>query len=212
MLFERVKRQHGGIDAQARLGWLYRDGIGTTKSPLDAYYWLRRAADDGHVGAQIDLAKLYREPLASAADPVKAFHLTENAAKSGASHAILELARCHNNGIGTAENATKAASLYFQAANMDEMWGAQFIAMFELGRLCFEGRGIRQNYLVSYRLWTTAEKDLILEPWEGHEKHIELKTEFPQLIQSMTDDELKQVERFGLTDAFEELRRELTLD
>ena len=62
----RLAAEQGDADAQFSLGAAYLQGTGVPEDPIavedfvEADFWLRRAAEQGHAGAQTVLRELYR--------------------------------------------------------------------------------------------------------------------------------------------------------
>jgi TPR repeat protein len=75
----RCLAESGETGAQYELGLLYRDGLGVKQSVAEAFYWLEKAAFNGHAEASYDLAMLYAEYDESD----KALHWIDVAAKHG---------------------------------------------------------------------------------------------------------------------------------
>lgn len=59
-LFAESARE-GYVSAQANLGVFYEEGIGTNKNEKMAYFWYKKAAEEGGIGAMMNLAELCRK-------------------------------------------------------------------------------------------------------------------------------------------------------
>ena len=55
--------EQGVVDAQARLGYMYEEGLGVGQDYGQAAKWYERAAAQGDAGAQNNLANLYEQGL-----------------------------------------------------------------------------------------------------------------------------------------------------
>lgn len=72
----------GHSPAMARLGRLYRDGIGVPADPYQAVEWFRVAGEGGFLPARIDLALMLAAGKGSHQDQVEAWALLESASAS----------------------------------------------------------------------------------------------------------------------------------
>lgn len=94
----RCLAEGGETDAQYELGLLYRDGLGVKQNVAEAFYWLGKAAFNGHAEAGYDLAMLYIEYDESD----KALHWINVAAKHGNAKAkhVYDYMLSHDFGYG----------------------------------------------------------------------------------------------------------------
>jgi hypothetical protein len=100
---QKVARLHclaesGETGAQYELGLLYRDGFGVKQNVTKAFYWLEKAAFNGHAEASYALAMLYAEYDESD----EALHWIAVAAKHGSAKAkhVYDYMLTHDFGYG----------------------------------------------------------------------------------------------------------------
>ncbi|NLI76422.1 MAG: sel1 repeat family protein [Candidatus Riflebacteria bacterium] len=72
----------GHAPAMARLGRIYRDGIGVPPDPYQAVEWFRVAGEAGFLPARVDLALMIAAGKGSHQDQVEAWALLESASAS----------------------------------------------------------------------------------------------------------------------------------
>ena len=78
----------GNVDAQALLGTIFHEGIGTERSPPDATYWWQRAAFSSHAGAQMMLGAAYHTDDVFKKDIVQEAHWIIRSCRQGNELAI----------------------------------------------------------------------------------------------------------------------------
>lgn len=74
--------EQGNMEAQRRLGIMYRHGKGVAQNDELALKWYRRAAQQGHVLAQNSLGIMYRFGLGVKKNPKQALYWSERAGVS----------------------------------------------------------------------------------------------------------------------------------
>ncbi len=177
-LFVAARREavRGGIDAQHLLGLLYREGIGTTRDPVQAALWLSRAAANNNPLAQLvrcvdstglpgasdcNLAAEAGVPRARAIvasrqieqgqDIEGALALLADAAGQGDSLALILLGRLHYDGFDASYEPAKAVS-YWQRASLQGDAEAYRL----LGLAYLEGEGVEQETNHAFELFLEA--------------------------------------------------------
>lgn len=73
----------GAVQAQFRLGVLYKDGKGVPRDEARYALWMRRAAEQGLASAQVRLIGLYDEGIGVPRDPAQAAQWAMRAAEQG---------------------------------------------------------------------------------------------------------------------------------
>ena len=124
--------------------WTFPHGLGIDKTELDASYWYRKAAEQGHAGAQYELGGAYLEGRGreEGADVAKAVCWYRKAAEQGHAEARYELGRGYREGWGVGEDAdvAQAECWYRKAAEQGHVE-----ARYELGRGYREGWGVGED-------------------------------------------------------------------
>ena len=110
-------RPEAGVpEAQFNLGEKYRNGSkGIPKDHAKAFYWIRKAADQGYALAQATLGYLYQNGYGTDKDPEKAFYLS-NSAERGVTWAQNALGDCYYFGEGVTQDFKTAVEWYRKAA------------------------------------------------------------------------------------------------
>ena len=111
--------QDGNPEAQYRLAIQYQAGLGVVPNPLQAYHWMRRAADQDHDLALHGLGIMYLFGECVAKDEREAAAWLQKAADRGLPGSMAALADMYEQGIGVEKNPEKAKALY-RAAGLDE--------------------------------------------------------------------------------------------
>lgn len=130
----------GDLDAACEVAHRYRLGLGVHQSWPKAIKWYTSAAEEGALVAIVWLGRIYggrgnREP-----EPELAHYWLNLAVEAGDSSAMCDLGLHFFNGWGVRTNRKHAASLYRQAAKLDDTWGAYLLG------LCYhEGHGVKKN-------------------------------------------------------------------
>ncbi len=93
------------LEAQATVGFLILEGIGTPAHPPTALLWLEAAAERGDTESQLMLATIFLNASHGISrDLERAFKYFKLASSSGSAQAQLMLAICYENGIGCEVN------------------------------------------------------------------------------------------------------------
>jgi len=108
--------EEGDARAQAQLGRLYAEGLGTAKDAGKALTWYRKAAERGEAVAEDGLGVLYMTGDGVAEDPEQAMQWFRRAAAQGLSRAELHIGAAFERGQGVARNPVEAAKWYRRAA------------------------------------------------------------------------------------------------
>lgn len=134
--------ESGQIEAQRRLGVMYRHGLGVPRDDHEAMRWYQAAAEQGHVRAQNNLGIMYLFGLGTSADSDKAEHWLLAAAQQNDAKAQENLGIFYSN-----KNDMKAAVHYLTLAAEQEQVRAQL----SLGLLTLAGSGTEKNQALAMR-------------------------------------------------------------
>ena len=104
----RTGAERGHPVAQAKLGLLYREGIGVTQDGAQALHWLGLAAEQGDVEAQGAIGTLYDEGVVVEADKALAARWFRRAADAGDRQAQFNLGSMYANGVGVEKDLVQA--------------------------------------------------------------------------------------------------------
>lgn len=107
----RLAAEAGFRDAQDRLGRLFWN-----RDPNQAFFWLKKAADQGHVGAQCSVSWCYEDGRGVAKDVQQAFRYMLLAAESGFTYAQQKVSEWYDKGFGVEKDLTRAKYWKNQAA------------------------------------------------------------------------------------------------
>ena len=130
----------GDARCQVALGHLYRSGVDVPRDPVQAVYWYRRAAEQGHDAAQFELGVMYESGLGVKRDPQQAAAWFRKAAAQGHARAQNQMGRAYELGRGVRADPAEAARWYAKAAEQ-----GYTPAQANLGRLYLRGLGVRRN-------------------------------------------------------------------
>jgi uncharacterized protein len=111
----------GNVDAQVRLGIMYRNGRGVPVDYVKAVKWYRLAADQDNAKAQFDLGELYADGQGVAVDYAEMVKLHTRSGEKGFVDAQDVLGLMYENGIGVPVDNVKAYLWYDLAASQGGM-------------------------------------------------------------------------------------------
>jgi TPR repeat protein len=100
--------ESGAIQAQFRLGMLYKEGKGVPRDPARYALWMRKAADQGLAAAQVRLIGLYEEGVGVDKDPGQAAQWAMRAAAQGEVAGQVALVTDYYYGRGVPRNYVEA--------------------------------------------------------------------------------------------------------
>ena len=113
----------GDVSAQAYLGVIYYEGRYTNKNESQAYFWLKKAAEEnGDYFSGYYLAKCYLDGIGTETDSKKGFEILKKTVERKGGHftdCLKLLSQCYQNGIGVSKN-TYLAKTYMQKANQQD--------------------------------------------------------------------------------------------
>lgn len=99
-----VKAKAGDAGAQYVLATMYFNGQGVEKNAVEAFQWLKRAAEQNHTKAQFQLASLYQQGVGTPKDLKLAAQWYEKAALSGMTKAQFQIGILYGRGEGVERN------------------------------------------------------------------------------------------------------------
>ncbi|MDD3535010.1 MAG: tetratricopeptide repeat protein [Candidatus Cloacimonetes bacterium] len=133
--------RRGDASAQKVLGELYLNISEASKeSERNAFFWMKKAADQGNTEAEFYLGFLYSGGIGVKKDPAEAFQWYKKAADKGDPDAQLELAFCYDKGKVVKKDPKEAMLLLQLAAEQGNEY-----AMFHLGAKYILGNDMEQD-------------------------------------------------------------------
>ena len=142
----------GDIDAQSRLGDVYREGDKwTARDDAEAVRWYRAAAEQGDANAQNNLGSMYWHGLGVPKDPAIGVSWYRRAAEQGMATAQFNLAMAFEDGVGVAQDLTEGATWVRRAAE-----GGYLLAQSEWGMRLRFGHGVPKDVLASAEVFIGA--------------------------------------------------------
>ena len=130
----------GVVEAQRKIGVMYRHGLGVAKNDKEAIIWYRKAASQGHVKAQNSLGVMYRFGLGVEKNPDEALKWLTAAAEQGDGKGQENLGLMLMEDPGITPDDNKAVYWLDKAARQGHIR-----AQFSLGLMLLAGRGIPQD-------------------------------------------------------------------
>ena len=132
--------ENGNVEAQRRIGIMYRHGLGVARNDAEAIQWYRKAAEQGHVLAQNSLGIMYRFGMGVQKDAAEGAKWLLAAAEQGYAKSQENIGLVYLDGDGVEQNDKLAAKWLKQAAVQGQMR-----AQLTLGLLTLAGRGVAEN-------------------------------------------------------------------
>ena len=170
---------------EAQIGWIYRDGLGTSVDINKAIEHFQKGVDFGNARSMNNLGALYYNGEGVQKDYNKAFELFKKASDLGYTTAHGWLADCYYYGYGTKKDYQKALQLYLKAKSSSHnenqigyiyeyglgtpidinkaiehyQKGVDFgdaPSMNNLGALYYKGKGVQKDYNKAFELFKKA--------------------------------------------------------
>ena len=104
--------ESGNPEAQYRLAVQYQAGLGVVQNQLQAYHWMREAADQDHGLALHGLGIMYLYGECVEKNEPEAAVWLQRAADHGLAGSMATLANMYEQGLGVEKNPSKAKALY----------------------------------------------------------------------------------------------------
>jgi len=146
--------QAGDINAQYKLGRLYRFGEGRTRNLKRAVKWLRGAAKGGHGGAQYELGQMYAKGQGVSQSYYRAVEWFSLAARvSNHRSAQFALGELYFLGRGVDRDFIDARKWLLMAAIRNHP-----LAQYYIGQLYEKGWGGETNYIEAFKWYTLASR------------------------------------------------------
>ena len=123
---------------EAQIGWIYRDGLGTSVDINKAIEHFQKGVDFGNTNSMISLGILYYEGKGIQQDYYKAFELFKKASDLENKTAYAWLAECYYYGKGTKKDYQKALQLYLKG----NLYG---YTQSQIGRIYESGQDVKKN-------------------------------------------------------------------
>lgn len=120
----------GDVDAQIKLGKMYRDGDGVEKDGKKAVEWLTRAAEQGSSDAHYFLGVIYATGNGVPLSYSKALEWFKFPLDEGDSDAQVYVGWLHENGFGVPKDNSKAAEYYALAAEQGDSTAQHYLGNF----------------------------------------------------------------------------------
>jgi uncharacterized protein len=186
--FEACHRdaQRGDAKAQALLGLMYEEGVGTPKDYAEALHWLQLGARKGDATAQNNLGVLYFKGLGVKEDDGEALQWFQRAAGQGLASAQGNLGLMYGRGQGTPKDYAKALEWFKKAAEQNDVE-----SQINLATLYSLGEGSPKNYIESHKWFSLALKN---ESLQGDQVG-ELRDNIEWLEKRMTGKEIAEAKK-----------------
>lgn len=124
-----------------RLGFMYRNGLGTARDNAQAAFFFSKAAELGYAVAQCNLGYLYNNGLGVEKDHAKAFELYSRAAEQDYAIAQNNLGIMYEKGFAVTRDYTMAVDWYTKAYKQ-----GYALAACNLGKMYEKGLGVTRDY------------------------------------------------------------------
>jgi TPR repeat protein len=111
--------ESGNSDAQYRLAVQYQAGLGVVQNELQAYHWMRKAAEQDHGLALHGLGIMYLYGECVKKNEREAAAWLKRAARQGLAGSMATLASMYEQGLGVDRDVAKAKDLYEAAGLTD---------------------------------------------------------------------------------------------
>lgn len=123
---------NGNLDAQYRLGKMYREGTGVLQNYSKALKWYRRAAEQGHPAAQFELGAMYYIGLGTPQDVVKAEQWYRRSAEQGYARAQNNIGQMYRMGEAVPQNYVQAAKWFIISKAKGNQWAKKALHLLEV--------------------------------------------------------------------------------
>ena len=110
--------KQGDAESQASLGTLYYNGLGVTKNYGQAFYWLKKSAEQNYLTAQNRLGIFYEKGVGATKNYKQAVYWYRKAANQDNISAQINLALKYEKGLGVEKDAEQALYWFNRAAQL----------------------------------------------------------------------------------------------
>lgn len=107
-IWYRLAAEQGKTNAQAALGYLYRNGLGVEQDDAEAFAWYQRSAEAGNRRGQYRLAFMYRYGHGVERDYSRALEWLHKSAAQQYPYAYVRLGDMYRRGLGVASDLGEA--------------------------------------------------------------------------------------------------------
>jgi TonB family protein len=137
----RKAADQGNAEAQANIGWLYKNGRGVKQDYAAAMEWYSKAANQGDGNAEGAVGWLYQQGLGVTQDYAEAMSWYQKAAEHGNIVAQTSVGWLYQTGRGVKQNYSEALTWYQRAASKGDA-----LARNNIGTLYENGSGVDRDY------------------------------------------------------------------
>ena len=147
--FDNIARALG----QLGLGYCYAKGEGVETDPAKAFFWWRKASEDGHANAQYLVGGCYASGEGVEKNLQTAFSWFRKSAEQGYPPALTDLGHLYANGSGVEKDQVEAVKYYQKAADKGFAEAQAF-----LGDCYYKGEGTPKDYVQAASWYLKAAK------------------------------------------------------
>lgn len=147
--FDNIARALGQIG----LGYCYAKGEGVETDPAKAFFWWRKASEDGHANAQYLVGGCYASGEGVEKNLQTAFSWFRKSAEQGYPPALTDLGHLYANGSGVEKDQIEAVKYYQKAADKGFAEAQAF-----LGDCYYKGEGAPKDYVQAASWYLKAAK------------------------------------------------------
>jgi TPR repeat protein len=147
--FDNIERALGQIG----LGYCYAKGEGVETDPAKAFFWWRKASEDGHANAQYLVGGCYASGEGVEKNLQTAFSWFRKSAEQGYPPALTDLGHLYANGSGVEKDQVEAVKYYQKAADKGFAEAQAF-----LGDCYYKGEGAPKDYVQAASWYLKAAK------------------------------------------------------
>lgn len=120
---DKARALRGNSFDQNYLGYYYRDGKGVRQDYAEAFYWFKKAADQGSTSGQINVGTAYVYGQGVRKDYDEAFKWYQKAANRNNRYAQFQIGIMYDSGQGVSQNKTLAKEWYGKACDNGNQYG-----------------------------------------------------------------------------------------
>jgi TPR repeat protein len=158
----RALAEEGHAYAEARMGFLYRDGVGVEKDDKQAFEWFRKGADQGDHTAQTALAEFYLAGRVVEKNVKEAEAWFLKAAEQEDVLAQTQLGVLYSNGKDIPVDHAASLKWYTRAAELGDAYAQARVA-----RIYAKGIGVEKNARTAFEWYDRAAKQGLADGYYG---------------------------------------------
>lgn len=184
-----VLAEQGDVNAQHRMGEIYRTSEPPLRDYAKALNWYRKSAERGNTKSQFALGQMYANGLGVTQNYYRAAEWYRLAANlSGHAEAQFSLGELYFHGRGVPSSFGVAIEWYTKAANQ-----GHGVAQYFLGQINKEGWGVPANLITAYKWFKLAESKT--EEIKAHNHRNNPKQALADLVAHMNSSQIKAGEK-----------------